>query len=514
MFRVCLPHFNEVDYLAHNPDVKNAVHDGKLPDGYTHFLSAGIDEQRSPKLSREPVEIRGNAELAAVSNSGFVAVFGWLGDEGMPDVQWSLCGADFDVKISCESIFRYARRDVEVAYREGPYDYGFLVFGRTSSKSLLKQPFTLKAQSFIGSFHALVTPELASDKRLLDLILVKLTSVESHAGLEVGLHHFLSGSPGRGLVSLFQSHVEFHNNSYHVERFGVRPINRSFVTVIFGSAEPILLQPVMFKKMGIDFGEWIYCCNSPEDGRAALRIARLISELYDVMITVIVMTDNLGFGAANNIGVRHASSDIIYLINPDVYPSRAHADRLRSTLDEAKLGAFLWGGLLFYDDATLMHSGMYMERDLLSRCNTYQKQASGHSDPHVKLVRVEHFDKGVPFSEASWQKAKVVPAVSGAVMAFCRPLFEKLGGFSTTSIYGHYEDADLSLRWAQAFDPVAVNPALRLVHLEGQGAKHKGAQYRAAQLINRYLFSLRYNGVFDENPESMIDSYELDADRP
>ena len=88
-------------------------------------------------------------------------------------------------------------------------------------------------------------------------------------------------------------------------------------------------------------------------------------------------------------------------------------------------------------------------------------------------------------------------------MAFRRPLFDKIGGFSTRYIYAHYEDVDLSLRWAQVNGPVVVDPDLRMIHLEGQGTHSKAPQFRGAQILNRYLFSLRHNSAFAANPDLM-----------
>ena len=124
-----------------------------------------------------------------------------------------------------------------------------------------------------------------------------------------------------------------------------RPVSGSFLTVLFGSVEPMLLQPVLFKRMGVDFGEWIYVCNSPEDGDAALRIGRMIAELYDVMITVVVMSDNVGFGAANNVGVSLARGDRVTIVNPDIYPMKSQVEPLRRALARDDLGEVLWGGL-------------------------------------------------------------------------------------------------------------------------------------------------------------------------
>jgi GT2 family glycosyltransferase len=147
-----------------------------------------------------------------------------------------------------------------------------------------------------------------------------------------------------------------------------------------------------------------------------------------------------------------------------------------------------------------MHSGMYLERDEFVRRNSLNRvEGPGAPAPHCGLLRVEHFDKGVPFEERRWQKAQPVPAISGAVMAFDGKLFERLGGFSTRYIYGHYEDADLSLRWAEEIGPVAVHPRLRLTHLEGQGSTARGAQYRGAAIANRYFFTARHGSFFAEN---------------
>ena len=514
LFKVVIPNFNEGAYMENNPDVVKGIEAGQHHDAYDHFLVHGIDENRLPPLNREPLSLVGRAEHAAVSDSGYFVVFGWLGDEGVDEPQWRLDGRDFTVEIPQDAVFRYARPDVEGGYRDGPYDYGYMIFGRTPSKNLLREEFEVRAWSRAALFKGRIAPDSWSDKRLLDTLLVRLKNAQSHLGLEAGMHQFLSGSAGENLVSLFSAHAQANSRAPYVETFGARPVSRSFLTVLFGLVEPMLLQPLLFNRMGVDFGEWIYVCNSPEDGNAALRIGRMISELYDVMITVVVMADNVGFGAANNAGVAVARSDAIYVVNPDIYPQKSQIEPLRRALAERELGDILWGGLLFYDEQNLMHSGMFIEHDVFIRGQGLGHVAKETPRTAVKLVRVEHFDKTVPFMPEQWRRPIVVPAISGAVMAFDRRRFEKIGGFSSRYIYGHYEDADLSLRWAREIGPVAVDPDLRLVHLEGQGSKPRGEQYRGAQLVNRHLFSLRYHDLFQSRPELMTATRELAVDGP
>ena len=148
----------------------------------------------------------------------------------------------------------------------------------------------------------------------------------------------------------------------------------------------------------------------------------------------------------------------------------------------------------------LMHSGMFLERDAFVRRNSLNRVGDGSmTAAHCSLLRVEHFDKGVPFDPADWASPRDVPAITGAVMVFNKKHFEKLNGFSTRYIYGHYEDADLSLRWSKTIGPVSIHPEIRLVHLEGQGSRARGEEYRGAAMANRYFFSAQHHEYFDQN---------------
>lgn len=496
-----LTRFNEKAYLAVNPDVKKSLEEGVHQSGLEHFTLHGIEEDRAPKLRREPIDVKGHVDFFFVSESGFFVVGGWLADEGCGPLQCRFVGAEFAVEISKSEVCRFARKDVEDSVRSGAYDYGFFILGTSPSRSLLKRSLQFVCETPVGSLDIRVTPQIVSNERLLNFALVRLKDQDSHQGREYNLHQFMTHA-GENLVELFRSQLKEKEKAPYVESFGKRAVSRSFITVLFGSVEPIMLQPMLFRSAGIDFGEWIYVCNSPEDGAAALRLGRAMSDLYDVAITVVVMADNVGFGAANNVGVTVAQSRNIYVVNPDVFPLRSGVAELRRTLARSSLGEDLWGGLLFYDDQNLMHSGMYMEHDVFVHRDTLARR--GDATEVVKLVRVEHFDKGVPFDPALWTEPRATPAISGAVMAFDRACFERIGGFSSRYIFGHYEDADLSLRWRERIGSVLIDPDLRFVHLEGQGSHARGDHYKAAQTINRYLFSQKYNDAFAGDPGMMV----------
>jgi hypothetical protein len=133
MLNVSMPKFREATYLEANPDVRQGIAKGTTSDGLAHYLSHGIDEQRAPRISREFLNLQGCVDRYLVSDSGYVAIFGWLGDEAVGNLEWRLFGSEFNVEISPASIFRHARQDVEETFRDGPYDYGFVVFERSLS---------------------------------------------------------------------------------------------------------------------------------------------------------------------------------------------------------------------------------------------------------------------------------------------------------------------------------------------------------------------------------------------
>jgi GT2 family glycosyltransferase len=507
---VSIPKFDERHYLETNPAAKSAIRFGTAKSALDHYLHIGIDENRYSLVRREPALLSAVIERFLVSQSGFCLLIGWIGDEGCDQPRLRLVGGEFSVELSAEATFRIARRDVEAHIKSGAFDYGFVAFGRSPSRSLLKQSLLFQVTASGGAFQTKLTPEIVSDKRLLDTLLEIVATCEAHAGRECALNSFLSGMAGETAIALFRSHVNSATSDHYVERFGERSVTHSLITVLFGSSEPMLVQPLLFRSANIDFGEWIYVCNSPEDAEAMLRYGRLMSDLYDVMITVIVMGDNAGFGAANNLAIDYAASDRIFVINPDVYPLPTHAAPLQQVLTEADLGTTLWGGLLFYDDDNLMHSGMYIDRDVFVRRNSLNRLSGpGVGVPQCGLLRVEHYDKGVPFEERLWQAPKEVPAISGAVMAFDKRRFQAIDGFSTRYIYGHYEDADLSLRWGREVGDVAVHPLIRLVHLEGQGSRARGEQYRGAAIANRHFFTARHGEFFQQNRARLAKSREL-----
>jgi GT2 family glycosyltransferase len=275
-----------------------------------------------------------------------------------------------------------------------------------------------------------------------------------------------------------------------IQRFGPEgPAPKgSIIVCLHGRAEYQFTQNALYaNRPGIGDYEFIYVCNSPELLELVLKNATGGTTIYGLRQTVIGLPGNAGFGAANNVGVAAAHSDRILCINPDVFPrDPAWAARHTALVAQGGDGSRLFGAMLFYDDGSLMHGGMYFEVDTGLAIRGGRVQSA-------PLVRVEHFGKGAPPDTAPFLRPRPVAAVSGAFISIGRALYERLGGFSPEFVLGHYEDADLCLR-AMQLGVVPWVQDVKMWHLEGQGSR-RNMQLPGANLVNRWLFSRRWSAL-------------------
>jgi GT2 family glycosyltransferase len=249
------------------------------------------------------------------------------------------------------------------------------------------------------------------------------------------------------------------------------------------------LQSCLFAQgQGIAGYEFIYVVNSPELIEPLQRQARISQLAYGLSQTLVMLPGNAGFGAANNIAAQHASSDRLLCLNPDVFPrdrdwARRHTDCVASLpVGQTRL----FGTSLFYDDGSLMHGGMYFERDTGTLV-----RSDGILQRH--MLRVEHHGKGVPPWASQFVASRKVSAVTGAFISVDRAWFESLGGFSEDYIFGHYEDADLCLKSLQAGTPVWIHD-IPMWHMEGKGSTRMPS-HEGGSMLNRWLFSRTWDAM-------------------
>jgi O-antigen biosynthesis protein len=221
--------------------------------------------------------------------------------------------------------------------------------------------------------------------------------------------------------------------------------------------------------------EIIYILDSPEQRNDVEHLLRGMHRLTDLATSLVVMSQNLGYAAANNAGAREARGPILLLLNSDVVPmGPGWFGTLIEPFSRPLVGAT--GPKLLFEDGSIQHAGLHFERD----------------EDNIWFNR--HFHKGMPRRWPDAQRRREVPAVTGAALAIRRKIFEQIGGICEDYIIGDYEDSDLCMRVRAAGQSIIYVPEAELFHFERRSiGLHAGYMRTHASLYNRLLHHERWN---------------------
>lgn len=187
---------------------------------------------------------------------------------------------------------------------------------------------------------------------------------------------------------------------------------------------------------------------------------------------------NGGFVPACNDGAALAQGDFLVFLNNDTVPQPGWLDALLATF-EVEPAAGIVGARLLGTDGHLQESGGAVFADASAR--NLGRFADG-DDPRFAWLRE-------------------VDYVSGAALAIPRTLFAALGGFDARYAPGYYEDTDLAFAARAAGHKVLVQPAARVVHVEGATAGTDTTQgMKAYQVRNRDIFRERWAEALARQP--------------
>lgn len=171
---------------------------------------------------------------------------------------------------------------------------------------------------------------------------------------------------------------------------------------------------------------------------------------------VVLAEVNLGFAGGCNLGARAGDGDVVVLVNPDSQLDPGALATLAEVARDERRGPV--GGRAHHPDGT------FDARCVMGR--PHLRAALAFACGLDTLARGSWFDPEHGPSDLPEHGVVKVAAVSGAVMAVERSLWEVLGGLDEDFfVYG--EDVDLCLRAAAAGRPPAVAAAAGYTHVGG-----------------------------------------------
>ncbi len=186
--------------------------------------------------------------------------------------------------------------------------------------------------------------------------------------------------------------------------------------------------------------------------------------------------ENLGFGAANNIGLAAGDAPYALVLNPDTRVTPGALDRLLELI-ESHPEVGICGPRLELDDGTFDH-------------------ASRRSFP-TPLGALGHFSGlgrggGSPGALAQYRAPEVesgrVDAVNGAFMLIRRTALDAVGAFDER-YWMYMEDLDLCYRLAEAGWTTWYEPTVTVAHVKaGTSGKHRSSRLNYAFHYGMYRF--------------------------
>jgi GT2 family glycosyltransferase len=204
--------------------------------------------------------------------------------------------------------------------------------------------------------------------------------------------------------------------------------------------------------------------NASTDGSAGL-----VRERFPEVL-LLQASCNLGFARANNLGEKHAASDVLLFLNPDTEVTGDALGKMLSYLQsQESVGAV--GAHLLNSDMSFQEScvqafptiwNQLLDSDLLRRWF-----------PQSKLW-------GVHTGRSEESEAVNVDAVSGACLMMKRSVFEAIGGFDE-HYFMYSDDLDLCYRTWKAGYSVQYMNGCEVIHHKGQSSLQQNQEFEALQ---------------------------------
>jgi N-acetylglucosaminyl-diphospho-decaprenol L-rhamnosyltransferase len=178
---------------------------------------------------------------------------------------------------------------------------------------------------------------------------------------------------------------------------------------------------------------------------------------------LICSKQNLGFARANNLGVDHASGQLILFLNPDtLVQDDAIAKMARALTKDQNLGVI---------GCTLLNGDLSVQTTSIQPFPTIANQLLGldwlkRQFPSMRVlgIRELYMDLG--------DKVAEVEVISGACLMIKREVFAQVGGFSV-EYFMYAEEADLCYKVRKIGFKIGYLQAAKIIHFGGQSTNKR-----------------------------------------
>lgn len=235
----------------------------------------------------------------------------------------------------------------------------------------------------------------------------------------------------------------------------------SIIIVNYNTRELLMhcLKTLYTQIIGVDF-EVIMVDNHSQDGSVEAIAANFPS------VKVLSLSENIGFGKANNHAANYAMGDYLFFLNSDTYLLNNALDFFLSfvrTYQGGTLGAV--GSPLLDSNELYTHSSADFPRSFEAVFSIFLGIWTNRYWKHKHENEISRY--------GALKEPKPVDFVTGADLFISRTLFDNMGGFDP-GFFMYYEDTDLQKRLVDMGYTNYIIPGPKIVHhMEGSDSKKK-----------------------------------------
>lgn len=449
-------------------------------NGSESIAATGANPEAIAKIASTATGLKGSCEFLLQSSTHYF-ISGWMLDKESK-IKGEIKTTKGDVVATIDKQIRYARKDVQdVLGSHAKISTGYMVsLKRVDTKQYRKQDL----QFFVdvkGTSHPIQIQDIfyadsdamVNAKRLLN-------TWTPHNPVH------LSESE---MFAPFLKELYPIDKTAYARRLDINGVvdnpRVSIIIPLYGRYDFIRYQMSHFNR----FDEYkdveiIYVVDDPKIAAPAKSLSLRIGQLYPQPFSLVMLSENVGFGLANNIGVEHANSDNLVLLNSDVLPKNsAWLAQMQSALEIE--GAGIIGARLMFEDDTIQHDGM----------------APMSLREYPGLLFNDHPKKGWPKSLANYEtEVEQTELITAACWMLKKSLFSELGGFDPAYILGDFEDSDLCFKAIAAGKTNFIHHGTELYHLERQSQNlvDSGKWKHNLTILNAITFNNRWRAQLDD----------------
>lgn len=245
-------------------------------------------------------------------------------------------------------------------------------------------------------------------------------------------------------------------NKYLITMAPTKDIAVSIIIVNYNTLELIIncIRSIFNNVDNISFEIIIVDNASPDNSGRSLKQYYISHSL----INIVLLNENIGFGKANNVGVKHANGRNIFFLNPDTILINNSIKILSDYLDSFdKTGAV--GGNLYDENYQPAHSFNRLFPSIFSEFSA----ACFHLPEYLKFRKNQRFNyTELPLS---------VAYITGADLMIKKEVLDRVGYFNPI-FFMYYEETELCWRIKNMGYDIVSCPQSKIQHLEGKSSSN------------------------------------------